>query len=53
MIVRLQNKPVVMAMKLLASMMLKANPVNLEVLTYRLSSELAITIIENMRPIRV
>lgn len=50
---RLQNKPVVMAMKLLANVTLEANPVNLEVLTYRLSSELTITIIGNMRAIRV
>lgn len=53
MIGRLQNKPVVMAMKLLASLMPEASAVNLEVLTYRLLSELAITTIENMRAIRV
>ena len=41
-----------MAMKQLASVMLEVNPVNLEVLTY-LSSELTITIIENMRAISV
>lgn len=42
-----------MARELLASEMLEANPADLEVLTYRLSSELAITITENLRAVRV